>query len=893
MTTSRVHITPHMHWDREWYFTTEESRILLVNNMEEILERLESDPEYKYYVLDGQTAVIEDYLSIKPENKERMKALVEAGKLIIGPWYSQTDTMGVAGESILRNLLYGMRDCLAFGEPMKIGYLPDSFGMSAQMPQIYNNFDINTTLFWRGCSERHGTDKTEFIWQSNDGSEVTAQVLPLGYAIGKYLPNDQDALKKRLDSYFKVLENASVTKDILLPNGHDQMPLQKDIFEVMDTLRATYPDREFHMTRYEDIFRRIEAVRDQLVTLKGEFQDAKYMRVHRTIASTRMDIKIAHAEIENKIVNILEPLASIAWSLGFEYHHGLLEKMWKEILKNHAHDSIGCCCSDKVHQEIMNRFILADDMAENLVRFYMRKIVDHMPAVEGTDKLALFNLAPYVRTEVVNTTIRIRASQFSITDGEGQPVAYFIREAREIDPGLVDRQIVHYGNYEPFMEYDIQVARELPAMGYTTLYIKGGKEGLMADVAAEGSERTLENNFYKITVNDNGTLTIVDKEAQQTFEQVLQLEDGSDDGDEYDWSPLQNDWRLFSDEKANITVTREAYQSSANIRFRMAVPANLKERVAKICNGYIDVDCTITLKNNDRRIDINMIVDNQADDHRVRVYIPTPYASETCVADNQFGCITRPVSDDAMAIWEEERWKEAPVPVWQLMNFAALENGREGLAVFTNGLREFEIINRNDPLGSTLAVSGKKETIALTLFRSVGFLGKEEMLLRPGRPSGIKLPTPDSQVRGKQHYNFALFGFSGDHISAGVMQHARDYNTPVQCYNQIPYNAMKLNVSEQNLPTTYSLFSKDMPGAVLSVVKKAEDHEAIVVRFYNASETAEIASDNITFGKPVSHWQEVRMDEQPIAEQNLTVSGVKAELNTFRTSQVRTFMVRF
>ena len=226
MTTSRVHITPHMHWDREWYFTTEESRILLVNNMEEILERLESDPEYKYYVLDGQTAVIEDYLSIKPENKERMKALVEAGKLIIGPWYSQTDTMGVAGESILRNLLYGMRDCLAFGEPMKIGYLPDSFGMSAQMPQIYNNFDINTTLFWRGCSERHGTDKTEFIWQSNDGSEVTAQVLPLGYAIGKYLPNDQDALKKRLDSYFKVLENASVTKEILLPNGHDQITLQ-------------------------------------------------------------------------------------------------------------------------------------------------------------------------------------------------------------------------------------------------------------------------------------------------------------------------------------------------------------------------------------------------------------------------------------------------------------------------------------------------------------------------------------------------------------------------------------------------------------------------------------------------------------------------------------------
>lgn len=82
---SRVHITPHMHWDREWYFTTEESRILLVNNMEEILTRLEQDAEYKYYVLDGQTAVLEDYFAVKPENRQRVKALVQAGKLIIGP----------------------------------------------------------------------------------------------------------------------------------------------------------------------------------------------------------------------------------------------------------------------------------------------------------------------------------------------------------------------------------------------------------------------------------------------------------------------------------------------------------------------------------------------------------------------------------------------------------------------------------------------------------------------------------------------------------------------------------------------------------------------------------------------------------------------------------------
>ena len=207
-TTSRVHITPHMHWDREWYFTTEESRILLLNNMEEIMTRLETDPDYKYYVLDGQTALLEDYFAIKPEHKERVKALVQADKLIVGPWYSQTDTMQVSGESIVRNMMYGLRDCLELGNPMRIGYLPDSFSMSSQLLMIYNGFGINRTMFWRGCSERHGTNKTEFLWQSNDGSEVTAQVFPLGYAIGKYLPEDEEALRSRLDTYFKVLENA-------------------------------------------------------------------------------------------------------------------------------------------------------------------------------------------------------------------------------------------------------------------------------------------------------------------------------------------------------------------------------------------------------------------------------------------------------------------------------------------------------------------------------------------------------------------------------------------------------------------------------------------------------------------------------------------------------------
>ncbi|MEZ8143269.1 alpha-mannosidase [Enterovibrio norvegicus FF-162] len=847
-----------MHWDREWYFTTEESRILLVNNMEEIMTRLENDPDYKYYVLDGQTAVIEDYFAIKPENKERIKALVEVGKLIIGPWYSQTDTMQVSGESIVRNMLYGMRDCLALGQPMKIGYLPDSFSMSSQLPMIYNGFGIDRAMFWRGCSERHGTNKTEFLWQSNDGSEVTAQVLPLGYAIGKYLPSDEEGLRARLDKYFPVLEKPSVTKDILLPNGHDQMPIQNDIFEVMDKLREIYPDREFLMSSFEDVFARIEDKRSELDTIKGEFNDGKYMRVHRTISSTRMDIKLIHAEVENKIVNILEPLAAIAWTLGFEYHHGLIEKMWKESMKNHAHDSIGCCCSDKVHAEILNRYILADDMASNLITFYKRKIVDHMPAREGCDKLALFNLSPYERNEVVNTTITIRSQSFSLFDEHGNPVEYFIQDQREIDPGKIDRQIVHYGNYDPFVEYDIQIKHPVPAMGFTTLHVQAEQSGQYKAVEKQGD--VLENDFYRVAVNNNGTLSIFDKETAMTYDQVLRIEDGSDDGDEYDYSPSRNEWLLYSDEfDAETRIKHEGFQSVALINLRMQVPENLSQREERTGqDGYINVSCQVVLKQGSRRIEVRMELDNQADDHRVRVLIPTPFVSDTVVADNQFGLITRPTNDPEMANWEADGWKEAPVPVYQLMNVAALENDKGGMAVMTNGLREFEVISSKG--------NDERDTFALTLLRGVGVLGKENLVLRPGRPSGIKIPTPDSQVRGKLVCEFSLFGFVGNHIDANIMAEARDNVTRIECYNKIPYNAMKLNVGEQNLPLSYSLLSKAKTGAVLSVLKKAEDDNALILRVYNPAES-EGVEDKVVFNRYVSAWNEASMDEHELPTQ--------------------------
>jgi mannosylglycerate hydrolase len=448
-----------------------------------------------------------------------------------------------------------------------------------------------------------------------------------------------------------------------------------------------------------------------------------------------------------------------------------------------------------------------------------------------------------------------------------------------IDPGKIDRQIVHYGNYDPFIEYDIQIRRAVPAMGYTTLHIEANAKG--NNIVAEQKDYLLENEFYRINVNDNGTLSVFDKETEMLFDQVLRVEDGSDDGDEYDYSPSRQEWLMYSDEfKAETSIKHEGFQSVATIKLRMNVPANLQEREERTGqNGFVDVDCQVVLKQGSRRIEVRMELDNQADDHRVRVLVPTPFVSENVVADNQFGLITRPTNDPAMAVWEEEKWKEAPVPVYQLMNFAAVENKTGGMALMTNGLREFEVISSKG--------NEERDTFALTLLRGVGVLGKEELLLRPGRPSGIKIPTPDSQTRGKLVCEFALFGFAGNHIDANIMAEARDNVTPIECYNKIPYNAMKLNVGEQDKPLTYSLLNKEQKGAVLSVLKKAEDEDALILRVYNPAESGEVEG-KIQFTQPVTSWLETSMDEQ--------VRDTHVDTQTFGTlkaCQAKSFQVKF
>src|ERR1700683_4397407 len=114
----RIAIVPHTHWDREWYEPFQPFRLKLVHLIDTLLDLLEGDPSYSRFLLDGQMAVVDDYLEIRPENEARIRALADAGRLSMGPWYILMDEFLVSGETIIRNLQAGLARGAEFGGAM-------------------------------------------------------------------------------------------------------------------------------------------------------------------------------------------------------------------------------------------------------------------------------------------------------------------------------------------------------------------------------------------------------------------------------------------------------------------------------------------------------------------------------------------------------------------------------------------------------------------------------------------------------------------------------------------------------------------------------------------------------------------------------------------------------
>lgn len=873
MAKTKVHVIPHSHWDREWYFTSSRSTIYLVKHLKEVIETLEAKDDYHFYLMDAQSSLIEDYLRYCPEDKTRLEKLIAEKRLITGPWYTQTDQLVISQESIVRNLLYGTRIAREMGHSMAVGYVPDAFGQGGNMPRIYKEFGISKFLFWRGVADNR-LKQTEFIWRGDDGTEMLAEQIPFGYYYGANIPENEAELKTYLDEQIGALEEKASTPNVYFPNGLDQAPVRKNLPELVAKFNELDHSREYQIASPETFFADLEKDVTDLPVIAGELTEGKHSRLHKSIFSTRADLKQANNEIENFLSNVLEPVLSISYSLGNRYPHNELAEIWKLMFENAAHDSIGGCNSDTTNRDVKHRYKLASDLATILLDLNMRLISEKI-AQKQPFQFTVFNPLPYEKSGVIKMTAYIPEDNFTIEDTRGNTLEYTILEKKDLTEYVLNQHIYLNPSKPVYLPEKVFLAtmlvdvNSIPALGYDTIYFNLEKE-VAEQQPKQSAETKIENELYKIQLADNNSLTIYDKKSGRTYtDQMIFVENG-DDGDSYNYSPPRKDLLISSKEAIidSVEASVSGINQALTISFKLNVPYNLEERANGEKTKEMTIKTLISLRKNEELIRFDVQVINQVLSHRLCVTFATEIASKFSTADQLFAPINRPVRLPEMDVWEAEEWQEAPISIEAMQSFVSLHDESHGVAVMTEGVREYEIIGEN------------YDTISLTLFRTFSHMGKTDLLYRPGRASGESIvETPDAQLLGEINATFALTLFESSFDEANIAKKAKEYLSNPPVYQMSDFlNGRLIYVyrdEEKTLDSTYSLGLPVIDGAIISAVKKAEDSDAFITRFFNPYLQKEIAIPEIFQGK------ERHLDESNEAETKTTLTHAKVQTYLF------------
>ncbi|HIP92756.1 MAG TPA: alpha-mannosidase [Thermotoga sp.] len=342
----KVKVIVHNHWDREWFTTEDITSSWLKEVFFKVKKLTEKNPDF-VYVMDGQTAMIEDLLTENPELEEEFKNLVKAGKILIGPYYIQIDWRIPKETSILKNLDIGIKDAKQMGKCMKSGWLLDNFGHISQEPQIHKLFGVNKVFLWRGVSFKNDMISQEFLWKGSDGTTIPTIFLVGGYRNLYNLKETKNITEKRLKHEIEKLQRFSKSGEILLLDGYDIDLSPEDPKEFLN----------IELTTPEDF---PEQFPKDVPTLHGELLSGRYACTFPGTLSTRI-----YQKLES---DIIEKLLKINDLFAILNNEETQEILWRDFLKTLAHDNICGVCVDPVHIKM--------DRIYKKMYFYLKKSIE-------------------------------------------------------------------------------------------------------------------------------------------------------------------------------------------------------------------------------------------------------------------------------------------------------------------------------------------------------------------------------------------------------------------------------------------------------------------------------------------------------------------------------------
>ena len=918
----KLHVMSNSHLDREHRHGFQETRIMLVKMMDELIEIMENDPDYRFFTLDGQAIVLDDYLEVRPQMRGRLEKLIRDGRILIGPWYSLVDCYSVNPESIIRNLLVGDTKCREFGEPMKLGYSIFSFGQMAQLPQVYAGFGIKDIVFYKGASAKEFPN-SEFIWRAPDGSKAFTTRLGkekrwnffFDFDIPVILGGDakkpgwqsrfndkvrlchmndekfvnqysleletdirirDEKIEQSVNTVMDLLKESAAKNIFLAFDGTDFTSPLKEIPEALKRANRIMDGRvELVHSNPVEYFKEVKEDID-LASLKeyeGEMRFGPINSVHAETMGTNPEIKQAMFEAENTVINYAEPLCSILMAEGGAYEEDILNLAWKYMLSAQAHDSIHGSGDPKIKTDNLNRIAQAQEIADSVTRRAVERIcglIDLSDAGDDGISVVVFNTTPYLRDETVKLTLDIPkeelAEDYHLEETDGTRVELYQLGKRDFNLAMVHRKNRPKSVYSDRFEVMAHICG-IPAMGYKVLRLKRKK----GDTATSTNPFPLGYFPYKPigkggNVLDNGLI------------KATVNPNGTVDVYDYETGHTMYGLNTLYDvgSAGDFWVHREPYYNSI-----ISTKGGSAEIALVMNSGLAATYRVTTVMNIPESLDESRTV-------RSRHTVPTEIVTDITLKKNskriEFTTRLDNRCKDHMLIAafptginaEQADW-EAPFEIRRRdVDKFTDDNGKKGPELERQAMQNFLHL-KDEKASFTLFTKGLKEVgttddngaeVRLTLMRAATntFPIHNDLL--------ISFDNETSQCFGDQKFEYAVYIGKPDMSTENVIAESRRYTVPVI--------SAELGAGTGGvLGNRESFVRKENDCVTVSCLKKARDCDnSFIMRLCNPTGTAQ--REKITFSFNPSAVSVTDMLENPEKALSVTDGSVETELAPYK-----------
>ncbi|NLH48365.1 MAG: alpha-mannosidase [Myxococcales bacterium] len=410
-----------------------------------------------------------------PEIFQQIQKRVKEGRWeIVGGMWVESDALQPSGESFCRQFLTGQwyfQD--KFGRMATIGWLPDSFGFNANLPQFMHKSGIDRFFFYKlNWNDTHKPQRNLFYWKGPDGSRVLTHL-----AYNAYNNNAMMSTVRTVLNTKRANEPNQTSVFYPLGTGDHGGGIVRFFMTRMLALRdAGY---HMHFGKVADFFDDID-----LSQVNLDVQDELYFEKHRGTYTTRANHKKSMRELEY-LLQDAEIFASFAYLFGEDYPFDDLDVAWKRLMRDQFHDTMSGTALDRVYQDEVEpnleqvresgTRVLNDSLAALTAR------IDTTAADQG-EVFVVFNPNAFAVTQPVE--LSLAPAGLIVLDETGAPVP---SQANAAGDALVF------------------LATDIPGWGWRTYQVAAGEDDTSAPFAAD--DRHLENDHLRVTLDEQGYLT--------------------------------------------------------------------------------------------------------------------------------------------------------------------------------------------------------------------------------------------------------------------------------------------------------------------------------------------------------------------------------------------------